>query len=129
MMTFTSIPSWSSKGTRSPRIRQAKFNGQFELRETDLGYNDAAVADPDSRLSDLMTWDLVFTNRPSTELEAINDFLSALGGAAKFLWVEPTPFDVRGTRFYACEQWDWTYNRGGVVNGITALFEEQPPLL
>lgn len=133
MIEFTAIPSATSKGTRAPRIRQAQFNNQFEQREVDFGVGLAtarvATLDPDFRLTDLMVWDLQFLNRTAAELDGINATFVLLGGAGKFLWTPPRPFDVHGQRFYVCETWDWTYNRGGVVAGITARFEEQPPIL
>jgi len=129
MTTFTAIPSATSRGTRAPRIRLAQFNNQFEQREADTGIGSTRIAETDHRLFDLMVWDLQFLNRSAAELDAIASFLTFLGGAEKFLWTEPMPFDVRGPRFYLCDQWDWTYNRGGVVAGISARFEEQPPIL
>ncbi len=128
MTIFSINPSATSKGTRAPRVRLAKFNDQFEQREVDVGYG-AGTEDPGFRLSDLMVWELQFLHRPQTELDTIASFFEALGGAQKFLWTPPPPLDVRGQRFYVCDKWDWTYEGGGVVAGIAATFTELPPVL
>ncbi len=129
MMTFTHTPSATSRGTRAPAVRIAQFANQFEQREVDAGIgSDTTSGDTGFRLTDLMTWELQFLHRAATELGEIAAFLEALGGAAKFLWTPPTPFDVLGQRFYVCDAWRWIYEGGGVVSGISATFQELPPI-
>jgi phage-related protein len=129
MTVFTNIPSAGSRGSRLPAVRIARFLNQFEQREIDAGVGSpVSGGDLEFRLSDLMLWELQFLNRPATELDTIAQFLEALGGADKFLWTPPTPYDVLGQRFYVCDKWDWTYEGGGVVAGISATFQELPPI-
>jgi phage-related protein len=113
--TFTYVPSVSTRGQMQARVRKAAFNDQFEQREKD-GVNNQ-----------LQAWNLRFNNRASTELAAIDAYLLALGGANRFLWTPPAPYDT-AARAFVCESWEWVYARGGIASGISAVFEERPVL-
>jgi phage-related protein len=111
MDTFTYTPSFTSSGNAQPRIRSAQFDEGFES------------AEPDGQNVDLRVWTLLFANEGSTDLAVIDQFLINQGGAHRFLWTPPPPLNTQ--RKVICEDWNWTYLRGGLA-GIQAIFMERP---
>jgi len=114
MSTFTWVPDVSTRGRRVPRVLKAQFGDGYEQRTQD-GLN-----------SNLMVWNLTFSTLTLAELDAIDAFLLALGGADKFQWTPPNPFND-SARWWVCENWSWNYNFGVIV-GLTAEFLERPQL-
>lgn len=121
MDTFTYIPSASTRGTAKPRKLKAQF-GDGYMQESSDGIN-----------AQLRQWELVFTDIHVTEgtgasganLKDINDFLTTQGAYKKFLWTQPSPFNIEGAMMWVCEEWEWLYDRGSVV-GLRAVFEQRP---
>jgi phage-related protein len=112
---FNFLPtSPATVGSRRPRLVKTQYGDGYEQR-TKQGDINA-----------LSTWKLVLTDRPLSELLAIDNFLKALNGVDAFIWDAPIPF---GPGWYICKMWDYTWS-DGIMVGINATFEERngPPL-
>jgi phage-related protein/WD40 repeat protein len=87
---FTWTPSWATTERSAPRARNAQ-----------LGPLQSLAAGSDGNNTDLKTWNVSFENLIPSEMEEIEEFLTARNGAELFQWTNP-----RGiTSFYVCEQW------------------------
>jgi phage-related protein len=107
MTTFTWTPDYNPTADRKPRFKSAKFGDGYEQRSPD-GLNPIA-----------QMWGLTFSNRETSEAEAIDDFLIARGGHEYFDWTPPGGSAGR----YICRQWSRVlvyYN----IESITATFEQ-----
>src|SRR5882724_5064402 len=120
MVTFTYIPSHASRGQSTPRKLKTRF-GDGYMQEAADGINPL-----------LRVWNLTFAPIPKTDtdpnrttLKKLNDFFEARdSGDFKFLWTQPVPFDIEGTKVFVCEQWDYVYDGGDAI-GVTAVFEQR----
>ena len=107
MTTFTYSPNYGAQAQRAPRTKSVKYGDGYELRLVD-GINTQPEI-----------WDLQFTNRTSTEALAIDAFLTALQGTAKFAWTTPTGV----TANFICRTWNMSITWGNVYT-VTAKFEQ-----
>ena len=122
METFTWKPSTGTKGGMQPRKLKTQFGGGY-MQEAKDGIN-----------ARLRIWSLVFNPIHATigmgasnaNLKDIDAFLQARGGVEKFLWTQLTPFDTEGPKAFICEAWEFTYDQGGAIVGLTATFEQRP---
>lgn len=104
--TFSWFPDAGHKKSVSPRVRVAKFGDGYEQRVRD-GINTMSQA-----------WDLTFTGS-AVEINAIEAFLVARGGANFFLWTTPE----QQTGKYVCRSWDKSRERGVKVS-LSCKFEQ-----
>ncbi len=111
--TFTFTPSFGTSAETEPRTLMAQFGNGY-VQESADGIN--AI---------LRNWSLTFNNRSMTQLLDIDTFLRARGGAERFYWTQPPPFDAEGAKAWVCKQWSWTYS-GGLISGISATFMQRP---
>jgi phage-related protein len=122
METFTWKPSTATRGSMTPRKLKAQFGD---------GYAQEA---PDGINAKMRPWQLTFsaihattpTGSSGANLKDIDDFLDRHDGTAKFLWVQPTPFDIEGPMMFICEHWEFEYTDGGSLIGLVAMFEQRP---
>jgi phage-related protein len=121
METFTWVPSTATQGQMTPRTLTAQF-GEGYAQDVKDGINAL-----------LRTWDLTFDPLPPVNgigtdlanLLDINAFLELRGGAEKFLWLQPTPFDLEGLVAFICKSWQFVYN-GGDVTSLRCTFMRRP---
>jgi phage-related protein len=118
MDTFTYTPHVTTSAQMTPRVLRARF-GDGYMQETGDGVSPM-----------LRVWDLVFQNIPATgtpspALTDINTFLTTQAGYKKFLWVQPTPFNVEGAMMFVCPQWQYDYV-GAQLMTLRAHFEQRP---
>ena len=106
MSVFSWSPSPGPTQSKQPRVKTAQFGDGYQQRVAD-GINGSP-----------RSWALQFT-RLTAEIDAIDDFLSALGGAASFEWMPPKGAYGK----WVCRSWSrvTTYKN---VETISATFEE-----
>jgi phage-related protein len=108
-------PSKSTQGTVKARVLLAQYGDGYAQRSQD-GINVG-----------LTTWSNMFGPIPWSVLTAIDTFLRGQAGWQKFIWVPPAPYnDI--TRYFICSDWNWIYDDGQVISGLTANFIEVPGL-
>ena len=105
--TFTWIPSYGSDNDSELLIREASFGDGYKLR-TGNGINN--IKD---------NWNLVFSNRSSTEKDAIKDFLRAHSGGLSFYW---TPYNEQIAIIVFCKKWKIVASEYNSFN-ISCTFE------
>lgn len=102
MATFTYMPDWGASLKMTPRVRTVAFGEGYEQRAAD-GINN-----------NLQTWDITFSKRTDTEIEAILAFLTLAGGVSSFDWLPPSGGYVLGDylledyligRRFICREW------------------------
>jgi phage-related protein len=106
MLTFTWVPTYESTMTFTPKARVIKFGEGYELRQGD-GINRSP-----------RSYSLVF-KRVSSEINAIDMFLSARGAVEAFFYTHPG----RVVGAFVCREWVRTNVARG-VDSIAATFEE-----
>lgn len=109
MSTFTWLPDKGATCTREPRVLSVKFGDTYEERR------------PDGINNDMRVWNVSFSARILTEVQAIDEFLGAAGGVTAFTWTDPKGF----TGLFICRKWSGPIAEQG-NNAITATFEQVP---
>lgn len=104
--TFTWLPDASLQKSVQPRVRTARFGDGYEQRVRD-GINTM----PEK-------WILTFTGT-NDEINAIEAFLKARGGADYFIWT--TPQNMTGK--FICRSWEFGRQRG-VRSSISCEFDQ-----
>lgn len=100
METFTWTPDHDATRTLEPRLNSMQFGDGYEQ---DVGDGINFMVE---------SWDLTFSNRTKTEINAIEAFLATQGGHTIFQWVTPHG----STKRFRCKRWrskvshdyDWT---------------------
>ena len=109
MATFPSItPSYGTRKTSSPKVRQVQFGDGYSMR-TVFGLNQ-----------NLKVYNPSWKNISETDADTISDFLDARGGQESFDW---TPPEESSSSKFICQEWSKTIpylNRAT----IQATFEE-----
>lgn len=108
MATFTWSADYGASVDLQPRVKQVSFGDGYEQR----------VADGINTLRQM--WQLNFSNRTLTEINAIDTFLRARGGIEAFDWTPPRA-SVAGK--FVCRSWQRTAV-AGVIDSISAKFEQ-----
>ena len=108
MTVFTYIPSYPPTAARKPRVKTVRFGDGYEQRIPD-GIN----IQPE-------IWSLQFANRVSTEIDAIETFLTALKGSTYFQWTPPRSV-TQGN--YICREWQRNLVNGN-IDTLTCTFEQ-----
>lgn len=99
MATFTFTPDFGSSKTTKPNITTVKFGDGYEQR---VGYGLNLRP---------RTWNLVFANRDSSEIDSIEEFLEArITSTGVFEAFDWTPIRASSSVRVRCEQWDRTYD-------------------
>ena len=104
---FAYVPSYSSSVAHQPRARVSQFGDGYEQRVAD-GIN-----------TDLVTWNLSFTNIDSTSADAIEALLSGWGAVTPFTWTPPGKSQI----ICVCSQFSRSYPTAN-TNTITATFRQ-----
>lgn len=117
METLTYTPSRSTQGRAKQNVLVAKFR-RYEQRAKD-GPDSAKFRD----------WTLVYTPTTQAIMKEMYEFFVARGGAEKFLWTEPPPFDTDPDqpRAFFNEAPEWIYE-GGEVMGFSVSLIGVPAL-
>lgn len=92
MSDFNYVPLSNASVKRAPRFRKASFGDGYSQRIVD-GIN----ANPQE-------WSLMFRDDKST-IQAIDDYLSAKGGADSFTWTTPKGEEIT----VVCESWSMVH--------------------
>ena len=107
MATFAYMPDWGATLKMTPRVRRVAFGDGYEQRAAD-GINN-----------NLQTWDLTFSRRTDTEVEAILAFLNLMAGVTSFGWEPPSGGYVAGGyhlvdyvtgKKFVCRDWVRTFD-------------------
>ena len=104
--TFNWFPDAIVQKNVKPRVRSARFGDGYEQRVRD-GINTM----PEE-------WTLTFT-RNNPEINAIEAFLVAHGGADHFIWKTPQ----EKTAKFICRSWDFSRERG-TKSALSCKFEQ-----
>lgn len=104
--TFIWPPDATPQKSVKPRVRSARFGDGYEQR----------VRDGINTISD--EWTLTFTGS-NPEVNAIEAFLEAHGGADHFIW--KTPQEKTGK--FVCRSWEFSRDRG-VKSILSCKFEQ-----
>lgn len=110
MSEFTFTPAYSAQVNKKPRVRTAVFGDGYEQRVGD-GINTIK-----------RVWSLRFTTS-SADIEAVDAFLTSMGGTTSFDWSPPSGAAGR----WKCEEWDQGldgYNRSVLTATFTEVFGE-----
>jgi phage-related protein len=105
MPAFTWTPDKNLAKTTTPRVVGVKFGDGFEQRTGD-GINTIN--------SD---YALAFTLRTRAEIDAIDDFLEARGGAEAFDWTDPRGRAIK----VVCQSWTPVYDHD-LNSALTCTF-------
>lgn len=108
MEVFTYVPEFGAARPTKPSVSNIKFGDGYEQRVAH-GINTIQGH-----------WDLTFANRDLAESQAIDDFLTARGGAEAFLW---TPPGESLQKKWKCQDWTMSLIKGN-YRTIQAVFEE-----
>lgn len=107
MTTFSYYPDYGASANREPKAKVVQFGDGYSQRQAD-GIN----TNPE-------TWNLQFSNRSTTEGNAIDTFLTDLGGVTSFTWTPPGG----SSGSYICRSWQKAYVQGNLIT-ITATFTQ-----
>lgn len=107
-VTFTWIPDVGASADRAPVVNSAKFGDGYEQR-TPNGLNTLPGI-----------WNLTFSSRNYTEIDAIEAFLADRDGALNFQWTPPRSASVL---LFICRKWSRTIGNGP-LDSLTATFEQ-----
>jgi phage-related protein len=107
MATFTWDADYGASMDKEPRVIAIQFGDGYIQRQ-------AETMNPIKE-----SWSLSFSNRESTEIDDIEEFLTDRGGAENFDWTPP-----RGSTAYKyiCRNWKRTITIG-TYDTLTATFE------
>lgn len=94
MAAFTWVPDQGASMKPKLAVLKAGFGDGYEQRAKD-GINNVK-----------QIWDLQFTLRPKTEIEAIDTFLETHAGVTSFTWETPKGATLR----FKCETYSTSYN-------------------
>jgi len=106
MSTFTWSPAPGASQDKTPRVRTAQFGEGYQQRTGD-GINPIA-----------RVWTLTF-RRVTSDIDAIDAFLSARNGQESFNWTPPTGSVGK----FICKKWTETVP-AMVLQEINCTFEE-----
>lgn len=110
MSTFTFKPAYSAQQNKKPRVRAMQFGDGYEQRVQD-GINTIK-----------RIWSLRFTTS-SADLDAVDAFLTNMGGSTSFDWTPPHGAAGR----FRCDEWNdglEGYNRRVITATFTEVFGE-----
>jgi len=111
MATLNYLPDYSAQLTMKPRVNKMQFGDGYEQRQSD-GLN-----------TKLQSWSVKF-KRNTVEAQAINDFLTNLGGVDAFNWTTPDEYAAT----FVCEDWGKTTDDAGWET-VSATFREVPEVV
>lgn len=106
--TFTWTPDFGAGKASKPTISPVKFGDGYEQRAA-VGLN-----------TNPKTWNLAFSKRDISEIDAIDSFLDARGAVERFSWTPPRASDPV---VVVCRQWSRTYENAA-MDSLTATFDE-----
>lgn len=106
MAIFSWIPDYDASEDSEATISEAKY-GDGYVQRTAIGINNIQI-----------TWDLAFTLRPLTEVNAMNDFFNEHKGATSFLWTPPGGTE----QAFICKKWKRIIRTNGDCS-LSATFE------
>lgn len=97
MAVFQYLPDQGAQRQVKPRVNANVFGGGYSQRVPE-GINSLDE-----------TWQVSFTLRRRTEIQAMDDFLSSCAGATRFQWAAPNGV----TMDMICDSWTPSYNHDG----------------
>jgi len=100
-------PSYGSGGSVTPAVSEAQYGDGYSQRVA-AGINSIGRQFP-----------VQFNNRTTSEIEAIDAFLSSKNGTDYFLWTPPGKAQIK----VICKEWSFTW-RGYDKTGLSATFKQ-----
>ncbi len=120
MDTLPYTPTISTMVQVVPRVLRSQF-GDGYMQEAADGINGI-----------LRNWTLIWqpihatpAEGPSPTVKDLDDFFTAQGGYKKFLWVQPSPYDILGAQLFVCTDWSITFDQGK-IRGLKATVTQRP---